>query len=111
MQVITINVNMIYLLFAVSDQVVNSKCNYFSRNADVSYSHCFNTVQVLIQTICFNPCIYPGLIFACSEVFFWQLKVIINGMEIISGSWFGKEKKCLFKFLASLLESSCTRNG
>lgn len=108
MQVITVNVNVIYLLFAVNDQVVNSQCNYFSKNADVNYSY---VVQVLIQTICFIPCMYHGLIFACSEVFFWKLKVIIKGMEIISGSWFGEEKKCLFKFLVSALETSCTRNA
>lgn len=29
-----------YFLFAVSDQIVNSQCNYFSKNADVNYSYC-----------------------------------------------------------------------
>lgn len=37
---ITINVNMVYLLSAVSGQVVDSQCNYFSKNGDVSYSYC-----------------------------------------------------------------------
>jgi len=41
----------------------------------------------------------------------WKLKVIVKGMEIISGSWLGKENKCLFKFLVSVLEGFYTRNG
>lgn len=31
---------MVYLLFAVNDQIVSTPYNYFSENADVDYSYC-----------------------------------------------------------------------
>ena len=33
-------------------------------------------------------------------MFFWKIEVVIKGMEIISGSGLGKEKKCFFHILS-----------